>query len=44
METNFRISKYLLLSVIGFMGLSACNDFEELNQDPTRMTDINAAS
>lgn len=44
METNFRMIKYLLLVVIAFMGLSACNDFEELNQDPTRMTDINAAS
>ncbi len=44
METNFRMRKYSLLIAVAFMGLSACNDFEELNQDPTRMTDINAAS
>lgn len=31
----------LLLSLLGF---TACNDFEEINTDPTRMTDINAAS
>ncbi|WP_025764904.1 SusD/RagB family nutrient-binding outer membrane lipoprotein [Dyadobacter tibetensis] len=43
MKNHTKKGVWTLLSILA-LSLGACNDFQEINTDPTRMTNINAAS